>query len=142
MRANLDESPKAPTLSSKGRELYSYRKHLRMGQDGTMVMGYLVYKKKIKVQRYQLSYHRVRHIRCFHLKGQAGTDLDWPVCLPESVGALGENACGCNVLDKQSHMTSFFFLPIPYDSENHCKTYQFYIYLTACNSPEEMTCKY
>ena len=28
-----------------------------------------------------------------------------------------KNACGCHVLDKQSHMTSFFFLPIPYNSD-------------------------
>ena len=53
-------------------------------------MGYPVYKRTTKVQRYQLSYRRVRHIRCFHLEGRAGTDLDWPVCLPESVGALGD----------------------------------------------------
>ena len=45
MRANSDESHKAPTLSSKGRELYSYQKHLKMGWDRTMVMGYPVYKK-------------------------------------------------------------------------------------------------
>ena len=96
-------------------------------------------KKNNKVNLYAENYNRITSFLM-------STDMWWG-CYEYTYGLItalqhmdghhsgtdgpNKNACGSHVLEKQSHMTSFFFLPIPYISEKRCKTHQFYIYLTA-----------